>query len=1120
VILIQSPFTVASAVQRLGRAGHRVGLPSRGVVFPLHGKDLVDAAVIARSVQEQDIEEISPVLCPLDVLAQLIVSMTCTETWKADALYAFIRASHPYHSLPRRHFDLVLEMLAGRYEDARVRDLAPLVSWDRLTGEVTARESARIRLATSGGTIPDRGYFALRAADSKALLGELDEEFVWERAVGDTFVMGTQGWRIQKIDHQSVEVAPVDPRTAMSPFWKAEERKRAFHLSAKIASALVEWNGRLADPRLPEELVRESFLSPAAARIMIEFLSRQREATGRDLPHRHHVLVEHTRDPGGTGDLARVVVHTMWGGRVNRPFSLALSAAWEERFGYRPEMLQDNDQIMLILPEDRGGAEIFSLVNEGNVERLLRARLEGSGFFGARFRESAGRALLLPRASARGRTPLWLTRLRAKSLLAAVSRHEDFPLVIEAWRTCLQDEFDLPGLSIVLGELAGGSITVDDAVTPAPSPFCGSIAWKETNTYMYADDTPPAGGASGTRADLVRELALSAELRPRLAAGLVAELESKLQRTAEGYAPRDARELLDWLKERVLIPEPEWRALLAACAREGAVTPAEIERSLESKIMSWDLDGEASVAARELSPRLKSATEGGDDETLGEVLAQWLSFYGPVEPARVRKIFGLAAERLDSIIEDLVEEERIVLDRLVSGSDAVLLCDRENLERLLRVSRSQARPSFRPLPVERLPAFVAGRQGVVRRGTGIDDMKDRWERLFGLGLPAHLWEQEVLPARLDGYSGRWLDTLLSETGLLWFGCGRKRLGFCFAPDAELFLPERADTGGETPADRIFPTAAGRYGFWDLADFTKTESAELAGLLWDLAWNGQVSADSFQAVRRGLASGFRAEEPAGSGRKSGRGRSAFGGGKSTYGGGKSTFGGGSFARWQSTRPSSGFWFRILREPGQRDALDEEEMARDRIRQLLDRYGVIFRELLEAELPPLRWPRLFRSLRLMEFSGEVVCGRFFDGIPGLQFTSPSTLESLAAEPDPHAVYWMNAADPASLCGTDVEGLKAFLPSRLPTTHVVFHGTELVLVSRRVCRDLLFRVPPDAPRIPDYLAFVKTLTGREQGPLAAARVVTVNGEPVGASPYRERLLEFGFVEDYLRLSYRARG
>ncbi|HTP58579.1 MAG TPA: DEAD/DEAH box helicase, partial [Spirochaetia bacterium] len=233
VILVQTPFTVSSAVQRLGRAGHSVGQPSRGVIFPLHGKDIVDAAVMARCVQEQAIEELVPVLCPLDVLAQVIVSMTSAETWKSDELFDWIRTCSSYHALPRRHFDLVLDMLAGRYEETRVRELSPLVSYDRLSGELAARESARLRLSMGGGTIPDRGYFSLRAADSKALLGELDEEFVWERALGDSFIMGTQGWRIQKIDHQSVEVVPVEARTAMSPFWKAEERNRTFHLSER-----------------------------------------------------------------------------------------------------------------------------------------------------------------------------------------------------------------------------------------------------------------------------------------------------------------------------------------------------------------------------------------------------------------------------------------------------------------------------------------------------------------------------------------------------------------------------------------------------------------------------------------------------------------------------------------------------------------------------------------------------------------------------------------------------------------------------------------------------------------------------------------------------------------------
>jgi ATP-dependent Lhr-like helicase len=272
---------------------------------------------------------------------------------------------------------------------------------------------------------------------------------------------------------------------------------------------------------------------------------------------------------------------------------------------------------------------------------------------------------------------------------------------------------------------------------------------------------------------------------------------------------------------------------------------------------------------------------------------------------------------------------------------------------------------------------------------------------------------------------------------------------------------------------------------------------MAALLWDEAWQGLVSSDSFQPVRRGIAGGFRAEEPA---RDGGRVRR-------------------SFDRWQSSRPGSGFWFRLEREPPGRDAMDDEEIARDRIRQVLERYGVVFRELLENELPAMRWSRLFRSLRLMEFSGEVVTGRFFDGIRGLQFALPSVLEELAAGPDAEAVWWLNAADPASLCGIDVEGLKGNLPPRIWTTHVVFHGPALVLVSRRRGRELDFRVPADAPRIADYLSFIESFTGREQRPMSAVHVESINGVPAAESPYRERLIDFGFGAGYRDLTWRAK-
>ena len=460
-------------------------------------------------------------------------------------------------------------------------------------------------------------------------------------------------------------------------------------------------------------------------------------------------------------------------------------------------MFQDDDTILLMVPEEISASQILSIVTVGNVDRLLRARLEGSGFFGARFREAAGRALLLPRASARGRTPLWVTRLRAKSLLAAVNRYEDFPLVLEAWRTCLQEEFDLPSLGIVLGELAAAAILVDEAATPAPSPFCGSVAWKQTNVLMYQDDTPTAGAAGGTaraRADLVRELALSAELRPRVSPLLAAAFQAKLQRTAEGYGPRDSREVLDWLKDRVILPAAEWRELLAASARDaGGRGTGRLEEELAPRISEQVFGDQDAVTAAEVEPRLRKALEK-DDEVLGELVAQWLRYYGPIQPSRISLVFGVGRERLDAILDDLVQEEVVVLDRLLAGSEDLLICDRENLEALLRISRAQGRPAVEPLPAERLPWFIAAHQGLVRRGAGLEDMKERWERLFGLCLPARLWEEEVFPARLDGYSPRWLDTLFGEAGLLWFGAGKERVGFCFGPDAELYIRRGIESG--------------------------------------------------------------------------------------------------------------------------------------------------------------------------------------------------------------------------------------------------------------------------------------------------------------------------------------
>ncbi len=845
------------------------------MLFPLHGRDLVDAAVLARCVVEGDIEDSVPVVSPLDVLAQVIVSMTGVETWRVDELYDAVRASLPFHALPRQQFDLVLSMLAGRYADTRLRELEPMVAVDAIGGTVQARAGALRRLYANGGTIPDRGYFSLRTADSGALLGELDEEFVWERSIGDAFVFGTQGWRIRRITHQDVEVVPIEGRSGMSPFWKAEEVNRRPHLALHVASALESWNGRLADPALRSDLVRENRLEPGAADALVAYLRRQREATGRDLPHRHHVLVEHVKDRLGGPEGCTVVVHTLWGGAINKPFGLALRAAWQERFGWAPELFQDNDALLLFLPEDVGAREVLGLVTPENLERFLRKGLEASGFFGARFRENAARALLLPRTSGARRMPLWLTRQRAKNLFEAASRYEDFPMLLETWRTCLRDEFDLTGLRGLLAELAAGAIRVGECTTPAPSPFCSGVLWRETNSLMYEDDAPRASGGTALSGDLVRELVLSADLRPRVDPSLAAELAARLDRTAEGWSPRGSVELLEWLKERIAIPAAEWDSLLAACERDHGTARAELLADLAGRIDertfgTADTFGAAGtgvpvVVAREVLPRIERAILGEGHE-LAEVVAEWLRTSGPIEPARLAGVFGLPPQRIETVLRDLVEEEAAVVDRLLSGSDAVQVCDRQNLESLLRLARSRARPRVEPVPVDRLSVFLAVRQGLVGSGEegaagdagaagSREQLQSMLERLFGFGLPVRLWEEEVLPARLAGYRAQLLDDLAGSCGLGWLGCGRQRIGFAFPEDFELYL--EGSTADAEALARIFPDRAGRFGFWDLADASHLPSAELSDRLWDLAWAGAVSNDSFAVLRRGVQDRFKA-----------------------------------------------------------------------------------------------------------------------------------------------------------------------------------------------------------------------------------------------------------------------
>jgi len=1135
VVLIQSPFSVSSAVQRVGRAGHQVGEISRGTFFPTHPRDFLEAAVLVPAILQHEIEEVKPVLCPLDVLSQVIVSMAGVETWKMDSLFAFLKTSYPYRHLSRGQFDRVLNLLSGRYAHTLIRELKPRISVDRLDGTVISRKGALQALYTSGGVIPDRGYFQLRHQETRARIGELDEEFVWEASEGDIFSLGTQSWQIREITHNDVLVLPAKSGGHAAPFWKGEENGRDFHFSERIGKFLEEADGRLGDPDFLASLRQERRMDAAAAHYLVDFLKRQKEETGCSLPHRHHLVAESvSRGPGGApGNM--LVIHTLWGGRVNRPLAMALDSAWEARFGHRLEFFVGNDSVAILLPQEVRAEELLSLLDAHRIDEFLRKRLEGSGFFGARFRECAGRALLIERTRWGERMPLWMSRLQSQKLLEAVLPLEDFPILLETWRTCLQDEFDLENLKKLLNELASGVIAWTGVKTAHPSPFAGSDWWRQVSKYMYMDDRPPSDRVSRLRETFLREVILQPGLRPTVPPEVIKRFEDKRQRLSPGYPPASARELLDWVKERLIIPRGEWEKLLRGMRRDHGLDPDSLLAELKRKLAQIHPPNanEALVAAREMInlildhgygterevraesldglPLLREdfPKEAEEGENLSWLLGQWLQYYGPRNMDFIGSTLGIGRDQLATPLEDLLDARKLVKGELVSGGGAEDICDSENFEILVRMARAEVQPVFKPLEIERLPLFLADFQGITRPKGDIEGLRERIEQLLCYPAEAGFWESEVIPARLQPYDPSWLDTLMQEGDLKWVGDEGHRVAFCFESDLDLMgedAPEPVDTAARPSlagdAEKnllagLFPDPHGRYHFSTLLTRSPHSPATLAEELWKGVWRGQLTNDTFITPRRAMVTKFRLPEPASRHKR-------------------------APAQWRRPRAGlrereeeksfPGNWQLLPIPDLSEDLLETEERKKDRVRLLLDRYGILFRELLQRELPALSWPGVFRSLRIMELSGEVLTGYFFQGIPGPQFISPRAYRRLRQTLPEDGIYWLNAADPASLCGIQLESLKGMLPNRLPSTHLVYHGTKLVMVSKRFGKELVFHVPPEDSNLSRYLGPLRHLLNRKFQPVRRIAIETINGEPAPQSPYVPSLrTDFGVIVDY---------
>ncbi len=1067
VVMLQAPPGIAATLQRLGRAGHSVGAVSHGALFPVHAHDFLQAAALSKATQERDLEPLLPITGPLDTLAQIIISMTASEPWQVDEIFRLITRAAPYRTLPREQFDLVLELLAGRYAGARVRELQPRIIYDRINATVNAKKGAVFALYNSGGSIPDRGYYQIRHADSGSKIGELDEEFVWEARIGDSFTLGTQHWQVQRITHNDVMVRPAKPSGIAPPFWRAERLNRSFHYSKRIGEFL-----RYADtaldkhqaPALSTHICDELAFDDSASKKLIDYLQRQRSATETALPHDRHLLIEQVATgPGGYRGPDRqqqLIIHTFWGGRLNQPWALAMQTAWQRRFDESPEIHADNDAIVIQTTAPPDPASVLALVNGDNLDELLRQSLEGSGFFGARFRECAGRFLLLPRQKFNQRLPLWMSRLQAKKLLAATQDFDDFPVTLEAWRSCLKDEFELDALRTVLTELGDGLIDWSFTQTAAPSPFASNLSFDQINRYMYVDDTPEQSGTTALSDDLIKSAVQDASVRPRVGKAICEQFDAKRQRMLPEYQPVDADEWSEWVKERILIPAPHWWSDWNDNPTHADARLVEFTRGEQRWVCHLEnaralITSGLAVDAKCTHTDLPHLNDQRDAITLA---AEVLSFYGPVDQPTLEQV-------LPSVPDGLLQSEALIHGALLEDDDTRYYCDADNFEIILRWQRAARRPSFEALPITHLPAAIANWQHF--NVTASDaSLQNAIEQLRGYSCPVGLLLNDIFPSRFKDLSPHQLDTFFQSQELAWFGTGNQQCCLCYPEDIELL-----NTPDETSAIRsLFHDPNARYSFSTLsAELTHSVSDTANQQWWTAVWEGQIFADTLTPLRQGLERDFGNAGIAQTTRRSSRRRLSP-----------------RAAGW------AGNWQLAPLPNADTDPLTEMEETRERVHLLLDRYGFINKDLADREGGKFRWRHLFRALRVMELSGEVLQGLFFEQLAGPQFISQRALLRLQQQESPPEHFWCSALDPVSPCGLGLDWPE--LPQRRAQNYIAFYRGTLALVAENTGRRLTFHLPPDHNDISQILAVCEHLAHTRK----KIQVDTINGEPARLSPY----------------------
>ncbi|MFF4851953.1 ATP-dependent helicase [Streptomyces sp. NPDC001194] len=1137
VVQVESPPSVASGLQRVGRAGHQVGAVSRGVVFPKYRGDLVQAAVVTERMRTGSIESLRIPSNPLDVLAQQLVAMTAMDTWQLDELLALVRRAAPFAALPESAFTAVLDMLAGRYPSDAFAELRPRVVWDRVAGTITGRPGAQRLAVTSGGTIPDRGLFGvfLAGADPKkggGRVGELDEEMVYESRVGDVFTLGTTSWRIEDITRDRVLVSPAPGVPGRLPFWKGDQLGRPLELGRAVGAFLREL-GALTQEDARLRLVAAG-LDAWAAENVLAYLAEQREACGH-VPDDRTIVVERFRDELGDW---RVVVHSPFGAQVHAPWALALGARLAEKYGMDAQVMHADDGIVLRLPDadllsmdlldhDPAHTASFEFDDEqaplgaadvafdhGEINQIVTDQVGGSALFASRFRECAARALLLPRRSPGKRTPLWQQRQRASQLLQVASEFGSFPIVLEAVRECLQDVFDVPGLTELMGDIEARRVRLVEVTTAEPSPFARSLLFGYVAQFLYEGDSPLAerrAAALSLDSRLLAELLGQAELRELLDAQVLEELERELQWLTEDRRAKDAESVADLLR----LLGPLTTAELAERGADAAWPKALAEARRAIAVRIGGADHWASVEdAGRLRDALGTALPVGVPEAftepvkdpLGDLLARYARTHGPFTTTAVAARFGLGAAVTEGALQRLAAAGRVVQGEFHPAGIGQEWCDATVLRRLRRRSLAALRQELEPVPPTSLATFLPQWQHLGGALRGIDGLARAIEQLQGAPVPASALERLILPSRVAGYSPTLLDELTTTGEVVWAGAGALPgkdgwVSLYLADAAPLLLPPPHPLELTPLHQSVLETLSGGYGlfFRQLAEsvrakWSEATDLELSEAVWDLAWSGRLTNDTLAPLRSLLGSGRTAGATAHRARRTvPRGR---------YGA----------LSAQVSRPGpptvSGRWSLLpTRAP------DPTHRAHALARTLLDRHGVVTRGAVAAEGVEGGFSAVYRVLSAFEDSGQARRGYVVEGLGAAQFAMDGAVDRLRSaerNPPPLAAVVLAAADPANAYGAALPWPEppagaTHKPGRKAGSLVVLVDGELALYLERGGKTLLAWPPAEDPRLAAATAALAAAS--RIGALPALTVERINAAAALTSPLGPALEAAGF-------------